>query len=100
MNSARVAGVLLLTFAVLGAGRAESPAGVTFHVAPNGNDSWSGKLAAPNADRTDGPFATPTHARDAARKRRTGKPRAGPVTVLLRTGRNRACARLARAQLT
>ena len=25
-----------------------------FYVAPNGNDSWSGKLAEPNADRSDG----------------------------------------------
>ena len=29
-----------------------------FYVAPNGNDAWSGRLAAPNADKTDGPFAT------------------------------------------
>ena len=29
-----------------------------FHVATNGNDAWSGKMAAPNADKTDGPFAT------------------------------------------
>jgi len=27
-------------------------------VSPNGNDSWSGHLAEPNADGTDGPFAT------------------------------------------
>jgi hypothetical protein len=26
------------------------------HVAVNGNDAWSGKLAEPNADKTDGPF--------------------------------------------
>ncbi|MBN2313289.1 MAG: right-handed parallel beta-helix repeat-containing protein [Sedimentisphaerales bacterium] len=30
----------------------------TFYVALNGNDSWSGRLSKPNADRTDGPFAT------------------------------------------
>ena len=38
-----------------------------FYVATNGNDGWSGKLAAPNADGTDGPFATLEHARDAMR---------------------------------
>ncbi|MDO4586218.1 MAG: right-handed parallel beta-helix repeat-containing protein [Planctomycetia bacterium] len=30
----------------------------TFYIATNGNDSWSGKLAEPNADCSDGPFAT------------------------------------------
>ncbi|WP_431857405.1 right-handed parallel beta-helix repeat-containing protein [Azospirillum sp.] len=38
-----------------------------FFVSPNGNDSWSGRLAAPNADGTDGPFATLARARDAMR---------------------------------
>ena len=28
-----------------------------FFVSPGGNDRWSGKLAEPNADSTDGPFA-------------------------------------------
>lgn len=44
------------------------------HVATDGNDAWSGKLAAPNAERTDGPFATLTRARDEARKH-PGEPR-------------------------
>lgn len=38
-----------------------------YHVAPNGNDAWSGSLAAPNADKSDGPFATLQRARDAVR---------------------------------
>ena len=29
-----------------------------FFVSVNGNDSWSGRLSKPNAERTDGPFAT------------------------------------------
>lgn len=37
-----------------------------FYVATNGNDAWSGRLPAPNAARTDGPFATPDRARLAA----------------------------------
>jgi parallel beta-helix repeat protein len=41
-----------------------------FYVALNGNDAWSGKLSAPNADATDGPFATITAARDAVRKKK------------------------------
>ncbi len=39
------------------------PSSVTFYVAPNGNNSWSGTLAAPNSTNTDGPFATFDHAR-------------------------------------
>ena len=38
-----------------------------WYVAPDGNDAWSGKLSAPNAAKTDGPFATLAKARDAIR---------------------------------
>ena len=40
----------------------------TLYVATNGNDSWSGTLAAPNPSATDGPFATFDHARSAVQK--------------------------------
>ena len=43
------------------------PSGPGFYVAKNGNDSWSGKLAAPNADGTDGPFASLQKAQNAMR---------------------------------
>ncbi len=43
------------------------PTSLTYYVAPNGNDSWSGTLAAPNAAASDGPFATIDHARAAVR---------------------------------
>ena len=39
----------------------------TFFVSTDGNDSWSGRLVAPNAAKTDGPFATIARARDAIR---------------------------------
>jgi len=39
----------------------------TLYVATNGNDAWSGKLDSPNANGTDGPFATLEKARDAIR---------------------------------
>ena len=38
-----------------------------WYVAPDGNDAWTGLLPAPNADRTDGPFATLAKARDTIR---------------------------------
>ncbi|PWC31883.1 carbohydrate-binding domain-containing protein [Azospirillum sp. TSO22-1] len=43
------------------------PTGPAFYVAANGKDTWSGKLSAPNADGTDGPFGTLERARDAMR---------------------------------
>jgi len=39
-----------------------------FYVSPVGNDSWSGKLAEPNPEKTDGPFATIERARKAVGK--------------------------------
>ncbi|MBP2295525.1 carbohydrate-binding domain-containing protein [Azospirillum rugosum] len=45
----------------------EPPTAPAFYVAANGKDSWSGKLAEPNADGTDGPFATLEAARNAMR---------------------------------
>src|ERR1039458_4430525 len=47
-----------------------SPAPVTFYVATNGNDAWSGHLASPNKARTDGPLASLSGARDQIRGRR------------------------------
>ncbi|MHC4734979.1 MAG: right-handed parallel beta-helix repeat-containing protein [Planctomycetota bacterium] len=40
----------------------------TFFVAPNGSDSWSGRKSVPNADWTDGPFATLAAACNAAQE--------------------------------
>ena len=61
---------------------------ILFYVAPNGNDSWSGKLSQPNKTKTDGPFATLARSRDAIRelKRQQGGVLKQPVTVLLRGG--------------
>lgn len=42
-----------------------------FYVATNGNDSWSGTLAAPNTDNSDGPFATVGKAQKAVRELKT-----------------------------
>ncbi len=43
-----------------------SPGGTLF-VSPDGNAAWSGKLATPNAGRTDGPLPSIESARDALR---------------------------------
>ena len=52
-----------------------------FYVAMNGNDSWSGTLAEPNATKTDGPFATLARAQTAVRalKQTVYKPKVASV---------------------
>lgn len=66
---------------------AGAPQAKTFYVATNGNDAWSGTLAEPNSQKTDGPFATLERARDEIRqlKRQGGLP-GGGVNVELRGG--------------
>jgi len=55
-----------------------------FYVATDGNDSWSGKLAKPNAGRTDGPFRTLQRAQKAVRTLKANGPLKKPVTVYIR----------------
>ncbi|NLF68314.1 MAG: hypothetical protein GX575_04580 [Candidatus Anammoximicrobium sp.] len=59
--------------------------GLTFYVAPNGNDAWSGKLAEPQGG--DGPFASIGRARDAIRQAKAAPGGLQePVTVRIRGG--------------
>ncbi|MCF7853393.1 MAG: right-handed parallel beta-helix repeat-containing protein [Candidatus Pacebacteria bacterium] len=59
---------------------------MTFYVATDGSDRWSGMLPDPTADDSDGPFASLSRARNAVRKTtQEGKLR-GPVTIALRGG--------------
>jgi hypothetical protein len=53
-------------------------------VSPAGSDDWSGTLADPNDQRTDGPFATLERARDAVRALKKSKPT--NIVVLVRKG--------------
>jgi len=57
------------------------------YVASEGNDAWSGTLAKPNADKSDGPVASLAGARDALRKLRAAKSAEGAVRVLVAAGR-------------
>ena len=43
------------------------PGSVTLHVAPDGDDAWSGELETPNDDRSDGPLASLQGALNAVR---------------------------------
>ncbi|HMJ05073.1 MAG TPA: right-handed parallel beta-helix repeat-containing protein, partial [Chthoniobacterales bacterium] len=51
-------------------------------VATNGNDTWSGKLPAPNLGKSDGPLASVSAAINASRQRAVGE----AATILLRSG--------------
>jgi len=55
-----------------------------FYLSPNGSDAWSGTLANPNAQGTDGPFAGLERARNAVRDLKKSKP--GEILVLVRGG--------------
>ncbi len=57
-----------------------------FYVATNGNDEWSGTLATPNPQRTDGPFATLERARNAVRTLKQQHVEAASIVVVLRAG--------------
>jgi parallel beta-helix repeat protein len=60
---------------------------LTLYVATDGNDSWSGRPAAPNDKGTDGPFRTLVRARDAIREiKKNGAALSGPLTVRVRGG--------------
>ena len=57
------------------------------YLAPNGNDQWSGRLAAPNAEQTDGPLASFPAAQQVVRSMRESQPeRNRPITVAIRGG--------------
>ncbi len=56
------------------------------HVAPDGNDAWSGQVSRPTADRSDGPLATLGGARDAVRKLKAKAPLDRPLHVRFAAG--------------
>lgn len=60
-------------------------ADTTFYLSPDGNDAWSGQLAAPNAGRTDGPFCSLPRAQEAVRDAKAADPQA-TIAVELREG--------------
>jgi len=56
-------------------------------ISPAGNDAWSGKLAQPNADKTDGPLASLDGARLKVREiRKQNATRKTPVVVDIQSG--------------
>lgn len=57
------------------------------YLAPDGNDAWSGRLADPNPERTDGPLASLSKAKQMVRQLRSADlKRNRPIRVALRGG--------------
>ncbi len=80
---ASASALAILAFLAVRAGAAEPD----FVVATNGNDAWSGRLAAPTADGKDGPFASLGRAQKAVRELRKAEPnRAAAIVVQVRGG--------------
>lgn len=59
---------------------------LTLYVSHDGNDNWSGRLAAPARSGKDGPLATLEAARDAIRSLRSSRAIHGAVQVCIRGG--------------
>lgn len=78
MTKALVCLLILLTASTCNAAEAD------FFVSVGGSDRWSGTVAAPNAQKSDGPFATLERARDAVRELK--KRKAADIVVLIREG--------------
>ena len=57
------------------------------YVSTEGNDSWSGRLAAPNSQKSDGPLATLERARNIVRELKGQGRLEAPVTVNVRGGK-------------
>jgi len=82
-----VIGSILFAVVLLSFWGTADAAPLRFYVASDGNDAWSGKFEAVNAERHDGPFATLEGARDAIRAlKKNGALPEGGVEVVVRGG--------------
>ena len=84
-----VLAALAILFAAGARGEAQSDAGpkaLVLTVVTYGIYSWSGRLPAPNAGKTDGPLATLAGARDAVRRLKGDGPPPRPIEVRVRGG--------------
>lgn len=79
-------GVACGVLAMLSVRAAAAPPALVLHVAPDGNDAWSGTPAATNAGRTDGPLASLDGARQAIRRIKSRGSLQQPVRVLVADG--------------
>lgn len=77
---------LRVAFIAIGVWATSPAAAAVFYIAPDGNDTWSGRLQRPNAEKTDGPWASLAGARHALRNLKRQSAFAEPVRVLVAGG--------------
>ena len=82
----RLLSVSLLVLSPSFTSLAQTKDALSLYVSPDGNDAWSGKLAKPNANKTDGPLASLAGARDAVRKFKAQGAAAKPMCVQFADG--------------
>jgi parallel beta-helix repeat protein len=84
----RFAAVVLLTILALSllTQHAAAAEPLTIYVAKTGNDACTGMLAEPNADKSDGPLASLTRARNLLRERKAAEGLGGGARVIVRGG--------------
>ncbi len=71
---------------IMAASPAMSADVLRLYVSPDGDDAWSGRVAVPTADGTDGPLASLEGARDAIRALKAAGEMSTPIEVLIRGG--------------
>jgi len=71
---------------VLSLGLCQRSLAVNLYVSTEGNDRWSGRMAKPNAERTDGPLASLAGARDVIRRLKSQGPLTEAVRVIVADG--------------
>ena len=77
---------ILTVLVTLALGCALGVQAADYYVATDGSDAWSGKLGAPNAGRTDGPFGSIEKARAVIRKQSAGRARRDGQWVVHKEG--------------
>jgi len=78
--------LIVLAVFVTGWSTQSSAQVLSLYVSPDGRDTWSGRVGSPNADKTDGPLATPGGARDAIRRLKKAESLKQPIVVRIRGG--------------
>ena len=75
MHTNDISTAAITLWIALGAFASQAAAENVLFVSPQGNDAWSGRVAAPADDGADGPLATLHKAVESSRRQAAGQPR-------------------------
>jgi len=76
--------LIVMSALMIASGRPAAASSADLYLSPRGSDDWSGTLSVPNAQGTDGPFASLERARDAVRVLK--KKKSTDIVVWVREG--------------